>query len=94
MKQATFAEAIDLSLKQAGEIERGNSFPKAEKLEVIAKVLNVPLKELFDFSKNRYFPTPPGMPASETRRGTRPAKKQRTNSSRKSAEKGAAASAE
>jgi transcriptional regulator with XRE-family HTH domain len=76
MKQATFADAISLTLKQAGEIERGNSFPKPEKLEIIAKALNVPLKELFDFSKTRYFPTPPAMPTTETRR---PAKKSKRN---------------
>lgn len=75
MKQATFAEAIGLTLKQAGEIERGNSFPKPEKLEVIAKALNVPLKELFDFGKGRFFPEPPAMPSSEGKRGGRkPAK--------------------
>ncbi|MBB6144401.1 transcriptional regulator with XRE-family HTH domain [Silvibacterium bohemicum] len=68
MKQATFADAIGLTLKQAGEIERGNSFPKPEKLEIIAKALNVPLKELFDFGKTRYFPPPPVMPSTEARR--------------------------
>jgi transcriptional regulator with XRE-family HTH domain len=39
-----------------GLIERGRGFPKPENLEPIAKVLNVPLKELFDFEKTRYFP--------------------------------------
>jgi transcriptional regulator with XRE-family HTH domain len=71
MKQATFADAIGLTLKQAGEIERGNSFPKPEKLEIIAKALNVPLKELFDFAKGRYFPPPPEMPTTEARRAVR-----------------------
>ena len=75
MKQATFAEAIGLTLKQAGEIERGNSFPKPEKLEIIAKALNVPLKELFDFGKTRYFPNPPAMPTTEARGSGRRARK-------------------
>jgi transcriptional regulator with XRE-family HTH domain len=71
MKQTTFADAIGLTLKQAGEIERGNSFPKPEKLEIIARALNVPLKELFDFGKTRYFPNPPVMPTTEVRRAPR-----------------------
>jgi transcriptional regulator with XRE-family HTH domain len=75
MKQATFAEAIGLTLKQAGEIERGNSFPKPEKLELIAEALNVPLKELFDFGKSRYFPPPPAMLEDDVRRSPRKAKK-------------------
>jgi transcriptional regulator with XRE-family HTH domain len=83
MKQATFAAAIGLTVKQAGEIERGNSFPKPEKLEIIAKALNVPLKELFDFGKNRYFPNPPAMPTTESRQTTRKSKKStRSNSDR------------
>jgi transcriptional regulator with XRE-family HTH domain len=74
MKQATFADAIGLTLKQAGEIERGNSFPKPEKLEIIAKALNVPLKELFDFGKARFFPNPPVMPTTEVRRAPKKSK--------------------
>ena len=75
LKQATFAEAIGLTLKQSGEIERGNSFPKPEKLEIIANALNVPLNELFDFGKTRYFPSPPAMPTTETRHPLKKAKK-------------------
>ena len=39
-----------------------------ENLEPIAKALNVPLKELFDFEKTRYFPPPPPLPTTEARR--------------------------
>jgi len=35
---------------------------------MIAKALNVPLKELFDFGKTRFFPNPPVMPTTEVRR--------------------------
>jgi hypothetical protein len=39
-----------------------------ENLEPIAKALNVPLKELFDFEKTRYLPPPPPLPTTEARR--------------------------
>jgi transcriptional regulator with XRE-family HTH domain len=68
MKQAAFAEAIGLSVKEAGMIERGKAFPKPENLEPIAKALNVPLKELFDFGKTRLIPPPPPLPIIEERR--------------------------
>jgi transcriptional regulator with XRE-family HTH domain len=68
MKQATFAEAIGLSPRETGDIERGKAFPKPENLEPIAKALNVPLKELFDFGKTRFFPPPPPLPTTEVRR--------------------------
>ena len=68
MKQATFAEAIGLSAREAGDIERGRAFPKPENLEPTAKALNVPLKELFDFEKTRYTPPPPPLPTAEVRR--------------------------
>lgn len=68
MKQAAFAEAIGLSVKEAGLIERGKAFPKPENLEPIAKALNVPLKELFDFGKTRFIPPPPALPIIEERR--------------------------
>jgi transcriptional regulator with XRE-family HTH domain len=71
MKQAEFAEAIGLSVKEAGLIERGMAFPKPENLEPIAQALNVPLKELFDFAKGRYIPPPPELPISEPRRPVR-----------------------
>jgi transcriptional regulator with XRE-family HTH domain len=74
MKQAEFAEAIGLSVKEAGLIERGKAFPRPENLGTIAHALNVPLKELFDFSKTRYIPPPPELPITDIRR---PAKKRK-----------------
>jgi transcriptional regulator with XRE-family HTH domain len=67
MKQTVFAEAIGLSVKEAGLIERGKTFPKPEKLEPIAKALSVPLKELFDYGKTRMIPPPPALPITEDR---------------------------
>jgi transcriptional regulator with XRE-family HTH domain len=58
MKREAFSEAVGMSKTSAGEIEKGRSFPKPENLEKIAKVLNVPLKELFDYSDKRFFPAP------------------------------------
>lgn len=73
MKQTAFAEAIGLSVKEAGLIERGKAFPKPENLEPIAEALNVPLKELFDFGKTRLIPPPPALPTTEvSRTGRKP----------------------
>ena len=70
MKQATFAEAIGLTVKAAGDIERGKKFPKPENLEPIAKALQVPLFELFKFDKGRFCPEPPEFSTTEPPRHT------------------------
>ena len=76
LKQSAFAEAIGLSLKEAGLIERGEAFPRPENLEPIAKALNVPLKELFDFGKTRLIPPPPALPTVEVRRNVKKTKQE------------------
>ncbi len=75
MKQATFASLIDVSIKAAGEIERGVKFPKPEKLEPIAEALDVPLNELFKYGKDRLCPPPPELPTAEPRYAAKKAKK-------------------
>jgi transcriptional regulator with XRE-family HTH domain len=71
MKRETFSEEIDLSTKEAAEIEKGRAFPRPETIEKIARALKVPLKELFDFEESRYFPPPPPLPTVEARRVVR-----------------------
>ncbi len=71
MKQEVFSEAIGLTAKAAGDIERGMAFPKPEKLEKIAAALKVPLKELFDFEDSRYIPPPPPLQTTEKPRAAR-----------------------
>ncbi len=76
MKRETFSEEINLSTKEAAEIEKGRAFPRPETIEKIAAALKVPLKELFDFGEGRYFPPPPPLTMIDTRRAIRrPSKK-------------------
>ena len=49
LTQAQFAELLDVEIVTISRIETGNRFPQKENLESIAKILNVDIKELFDF---------------------------------------------
>ena len=47
--QEQLADAVGLTIESISNIERGIFGPKFDNLEKIAKVLGVPVKELFDF---------------------------------------------
>ena len=47
--QLKLAELINMESSNLSKIERGIQMPKEETLEEIVKVLNIDLKELFDF---------------------------------------------
>ena len=49
LTQLKLAELINMESSNLSKIERGMQMPKEETLEEIIKVLNVDLKELFDF---------------------------------------------
>ena len=49
LTQSKLAELIDVEVVTISRIENGSRFPKKENLENIAKVLNVEIKDLFDF---------------------------------------------
>lgn len=51
LTQEQLAAKIDLSIESISNIERGIHGPKFENLEKIAKVLKVPVKEMFEFGK-------------------------------------------
>jgi DNA-binding XRE family transcriptional regulator len=76
MKIEGFAAEIGCSITSASSIERGKSFPKPERLEKIAEVLKVPLKELFDFGDSRFMPP---LPPLDVRTSRRPYRRARRN---------------
>ena len=49
LTQFKLAELINMEPSNISKIERGVQMPKEETLEAIVKVLNIELKELFDF---------------------------------------------
>lgn len=49
LTQFKLAELINMEPSNLSKIERGVQMPKEETLEAIIKVLNIDLKELFDF---------------------------------------------
>ncbi len=49
LTQFKLAELINMEPSNVSKIERGIQMPKEETLEAIVKVLNIDLKELFDF---------------------------------------------
>jgi len=51
LTQEQLAAKIDLSIESISNIERGIHGPKFENLEKIAKVLKIPVKEMFEFGK-------------------------------------------
>jgi len=50
MTQERFAETLDISVDFLSLIERGRNAPSFETLERIARVLRVPVSDLFKFS--------------------------------------------
>lgn len=52
LTQSKLAELIEVEVVTISRIENGSRFPKKENLENIAKVLNVEIKDLFDFEQN------------------------------------------
>ena len=55
IKQCVLAEMLSMEPSNLTRIENGYQFPKEENLEKIAKVLNVEIKDLFDFTPNFSF---------------------------------------
>lgn len=53
LTQSKLAELIEVEVVTISRIENGSRFPKKENLENIAKVLNVEIKDLFDFGHNQ-----------------------------------------
>lgn len=53
LTQSKLAELIDVEVVTISRIENGSRFPKKENLENIAKVLNVEIKDLFDFEHHQ-----------------------------------------
>jgi transcriptional regulator with XRE-family HTH domain len=49
LTQEQFAELIGVEQKHVSRLELGKSFPPFDRLEKIAQVLGVPLKDIFDF---------------------------------------------
>lgn len=49
LSQEELAEEIGIAVTNMGKIERGESFVTASTLEKLARVLNIEVKELFDF---------------------------------------------
>ena len=49
IKQETLAEMISIAPRNLSNIETGRCFPSPDNIEKIAKVLEVKIKELFDF---------------------------------------------
>lgn len=47
--QSQLAESVGVEVVTISRIENGNRFPQKENLENIAKVLNVSIKDLFDY---------------------------------------------
>ncbi len=50
LSQEKMAEKVDISEIYMGQIERGEANPTLDKLKAIAKVLDIEIKELFDFT--------------------------------------------
>ena len=53
LTQSKLAELLDVEIVTISRIENGSRFPKKENLENLAKVLNVEVKDLFDFEHNQ-----------------------------------------
>ncbi len=53
LTQSKLAELIEVEVVTISRIENGSRFPKKENLENIAKVLNVEIKDLFDFEHHQ-----------------------------------------
>ncbi len=49
LKQSQLADILEMERSNLTRIERGNQRPNDENLEKIAKILNVKIKDLFDF---------------------------------------------
>ena len=49
LTQSQLAEKLKVEILSISRIESGKHFPKKENIELIAQVLNVELKDLFDF---------------------------------------------
>lgn len=53
LTQSKLAELIEVEVVTVSRIENGSRFPKKENLENIARVLNVEIKDLFDFGDHQ-----------------------------------------
>jgi len=51
LTQEKFAELVDISVDFLSLIERGLNSPSFEKLEQMAHILKMPVRDLFDFRK-------------------------------------------
>ena len=51
-----FSGKVGLSVRRIATIELGTGWPRAETVEAIAKVFNIEVRELFDFSALRFLP--------------------------------------
>jgi len=51
MTQETLADEIGLTVESISNIERGIHGPKFDNLEKLAAILDVPVRELFEFEK-------------------------------------------
>ncbi len=53
IKQEQLAELIGIAPRNLSNIETGRTFPSPENLEKIANILNVKIKDLFDFDHQK-----------------------------------------
>ena len=52
LSQAEIADATQRSIETISSIERGKSLPNFDTLERLSEALNVPVKDLFEFSED------------------------------------------
>ena len=53
LTQAQLAEKVDLSVNYISQIETGVASPTLKTISILAKALNVEIRELFDFNKQK-----------------------------------------
>lgn len=53
LTQSQLAEMLELEVMSISRIESGIHFPKQENIEKIAKILDVEIKDLFDFAHHQ-----------------------------------------
>ena len=53
LTQAQLAEKIDLSVNYISQIETGVASPTLKTISILAKALDVEIRELFDFNKQK-----------------------------------------
>ena len=49
LTQAQFAEMVDLEVSTISRIEKGSQFPKAENINKFVRVLNVDIKDFYEY---------------------------------------------